>query len=115
MWISGVLASLIPGSCSPDLPVQLEKAFPPGLSLLYFCQRSQKCHCGVIQSHQGLSKTICMHGSYDVCWYACGYCGPRGIWRPLEEKGGCCITAENLCYEVRTQAAGPGSAAAQAF
>lgn len=60
---------------------------PPGLSLLYFCQRSEKCHCAVVQSHQGLSKTICMHGPYDFCWSACGDGGSRGIWRPLEEEG----------------------------
>lgn len=126
MWTSGVLASFIPGSCLPELPVQPGKAFfffvfvfvfflscllPPALSLLYFCQRSQKCHCGVVQSHQSLSKTICMHGPCDFCWRACGDGGPRGIWR---QKGGCCASEESLYYEVRTQAGGPGSAAAQA-
>lgn len=107
MWISEVLASLIPGFRLPDLPVAaweglfLSSLLPSSLSLLYLCQRSGQCHCGVVQSLQGLSKTICIRGLYDFCWYACGAGGAGDLWRPLEVKEGCCTAEGSFCYEVR--------------
>lgn len=34
---------------------------------------------------------------------------------PWKRKEGCCTAEGSLCFEVRKQAGGPGSAAAQAF
>lgn len=112
MWRPGVLSALLFLALACQVCLwQLDKAFlsshlPLGFSLPNSCQRSQKYHCGVVQSYQGLSKTICMVGI--IFAGICVVVVVLDIWRPLE-AGGCC-TVETA---VRIQAGGVGPALGQ--